>query len=470
MEAAGLVLGAIVLVRPICSSIHETLSSYQAFGRDAERLRLRFAVQQTRLDSFERVLFERGKFAPAMPGRLIDHLPEKTCADVLALLRQLYGVLIEYAAVRAQYGAKDRAAAEKGLIDELLSAEDRIKSLTLDGKKADAAQQRSVSWARKMLWVAFDRSSTERLVGEFEGWAERTQVLLEAAWWPLSFFETVERMRRLEDDADAKSVGLLRGIGLRKLLASTPAAVPAQSRVTEAVAANFTVAEPIGAFELGRLEEAGWQECLVEYKQYARAGGGSAVGDDLVRQRVIQLAGLLNEAPASDPELRVLQCTHYFEDTKWSRFGLVYALPTPCDGDDDEKLTTRRPPVTLATLLDAVYAGPRPSLGARMRLAHKIAMCLRRLHAYSWVHKSLRGENVLLLPAVDAPAGDMLAYSLEEPRIVGFEYARQESDFSDQFGEAEIKRNIYRHPTRWGQPTNRFEKVHDIYGECNDGI
>jgi hypothetical protein len=69
---------------------------------------------------------------------------------------------------------------------------------------------------------------------------------------------------------------------------------------------------------------------------------------------------------------------------------------------------------------------------------------------------------VLLFP----PGNDLseMEKALEDPRLVGFEYSRQESDFSDQFGESAIKRNVYRHPTRWGQPTNRFEKIHDLYG------
>ncbi|KAJ0312472.1 hypothetical protein COL516b_001556 [Colletotrichum fioriniae] len=56
-----------------------------------------------------------------------------------------------------------------------------------------------------------------------------------------------------------------------------------------------------------------------------------------------------------------------------------------------------------------------------------------------------------------------MSTALVGARLVGFEYSRQDSDFSDQFGESELKRNIYRHPERWGQPTKRFGKIHDIY-------
>ncbi|KAJ5150826.1 uncharacterized protein N7482_010078 [Penicillium canariense] len=447
MEAAGIVFGAVVLVKPICTTIDDILKNYSGFGKDAERLRLRFVVSRTRLDSMERVLFDENKFSPAIKGRLIDHLPGKICDDMLALLRQLYGLLMEYAAVRTQYKMEQQET--KVDVNSLadLSPEDRIKLLALDKKRTDASHQKSVGWARKMMWVAFDKASTEKLVSEFEAWAQRTQTLLEAAWWPLSSFQTLERLQKLEEDNDAKTVGLLRGIAVRKLLVTSPALMHSQSQAKEAIPKDFFPISQVGAFELGTLKGSDGYY-MAEYKQYA-APGRSALSDTVVRHRVLQLAALLHEAPISDPALRVLQCTHYFEETPKSRFGLVYLLPSA------------PAPATLASILDVKYKGGRPSLTARIHLAYKLALCLQRLHTYSWVHKSLRPENVLLFP----PGNDLseMEKALEDPRLVGFEYSRQESDFSDQFGESDIKRNVYRHPTRWGQPTNRFEKIHDLY-------
>lgn len=452
MEVAGLILGAVGLVKPICTTIDEILENYSGFGKDAERLRLRFVVSRTRLDSIERVLFDDNKFAPAIPGRLIDQVPEKICDDILALLRQLYGLLMEYAAVRAQYKIEQQEATVD--VDSLsgLSPEDRIKLLVLDKKKTDASQQKAIGWARKMMWVMFDKTSTENLVSEFEVWAQRTQTLLEAVWWPLSCFQTLGRLQKLEEDEDAKTVGLLRGIGVRKLLVTSSALMHSQSKAIETIAKDFCSSSQVGALELGTLKGSNGLY-MVEYKQY-RPGGKSSISDTAVRQRVLQLAALLHEAPISDPALRVLQCTHYFEESPKSRFGLIYLLPSASGANAE--------PTTLANILDANYKGGRPSLTARIRLAHKLALCLQRLHTYLWVHKSLRPENVLLFPSEDSLSEMQKAF--EDPRLVGFEYSRQESDFSDQFGESEIKRNIYRHPSRWGQPTNRFEKIHDLYG------
>jgi hypothetical protein len=483
-EAAGLTLGAVVLIKPLCDTIYELWSTHRGFGKDAQRFRLRFAVQKSRLESFERVLFEDGKFLPAMPGRLIDHLPPKTSDNLLRLLGQLYDLLLEYVAVREQYkihgdhGRNSDTESEENIASiAAMTPEERMKALTFDGQRSNVAQKKAVGWAKKIFWTIFDKSSTEKLVAEFEAWTERVKQLLEAAWWPLPFFETVARMRRLEEDADARTSGLLQGINLRILLAG-----PESERSLEIPAASFVSESRFGEFELGHVQHHPKSLHMVEYKSYNRKGSG-AVSDVVIRQRIVQLASLLHEAPDTDPRLRVLRCINYFDDNSKSRFGFIYALPTslnPTEGGD-QKLT----PASLATLL--LPDRPRPALGTRLRLAHKLTMSLQRLHTYSWVHKSLRGEHILFFPqpqssslvsssasttATTLPdprptsaATQPSTFCLDDPKVTGFEYARQETDYSDQFGEADIKRNIYRHPSRWGQPTSRFQKLHDIYGE-----
>lgn len=237
--------------------------------------------------------------------------------------------------------------------------EERITALCLNGKAVDASQHKSVGWARKMIWVAFQRSSAEKLVGEFEAWTERVRLLLEAAWWPLSFFETLERIRSLETDEDARTVGLLRGISLRKLLASPPELVSAQSAATEISSRTLGAIGQIDRFDICHKIDNSGKRYLVEYKYYLRPQGASGPAF-IVSQRVVQLAALLHDAPVSDTALSVLQCKHYFHDMKNSRFGLVFALTSP-----------EIQPQALPTLLD-VKQGIRASLGQRMKLAHMI--------------------------------------------------------------------------------------------------
>lgn len=440
-------------------TIHETLSNYSKFGKDAEKFRLRFAVQQTRLDAIQHVLFDEDKFAPDMPGQLVHHLSAALHGDLIALLQQLHSLLEEYNAMRKQYDLTTRSPANNAGIEEVaaMAPEERMQVLVSDRKSADAAKQAAFGWVRKMLWTTFDKSSTEKLVSEFEAWTERTTVFLEAAWWPTKFFDNLDRMRRLEQDGDARNAGLLRGIGVRKLLVTPPGLISATSHAAEASSAAWAVEGRFGSFELGTLQEEGQaaMKGLVEYKQY-KLFKRNWQGNTGIRERVVQLAALLHEAQSSDADLGVLQCVRYFEDTPSSQFGLVYALPLSGN------------PVSLASLLDA-NQGIKPSLSARLQLAHKVALTVQRLHTYRWVHKSLRSENVLLFPLGGLPQASPPMHSsvvsLENPKLIGFEYSRKEGDFSDAFGEGEIRRNIYRHPARWGDPTERFAQSHDLYGK-----
>ena len=498
MDPSNLVLntvGLMQLIQPICKNIHASLESYRGFGRDSERLRLRFAVQRARLESLERVLFDDGKFTPAMPGKVIDHLPRRTCEDLLGLFRQLYEVLAKYAALRAQYFSEQESDddAQKDLLgpgDATLPPGETMgnlmKNLVIEGKKSDSARQKAAGWARKVMWVTMDRSSTEQFIDEFERWTGQAQALLEAAWWPLSFFETIERMRTLEKDDDVREVGLLRGIDVRKVLVAPLAMIPRETLPLELGSMDFRATSKIyglGApiskkhvapLEFGYLQQGPMHSnnqdaalkgvntsvgtaassCVVEYRYYGIDGAGS---DEIVRQMVVKFAALLHVGPPSDEALRLLpHCMGFFQDVQTSRFGLVYSTSTMSSSPPS-------PPATLASLLDAgakrhtkSSASSRSSLCARMQLAKELAIFVHRLHAYQWLHKSLRSDNVLFLAA--SPA-------LENPRVVGFGYARQAGDESEQIVDDEARRNIYRHPDRWGASPVRFGEVHDIYGE-----
>jgi hypothetical protein len=466
-DVAGLVLGVIVLIKPLCITIHDAWTSHLNFGKDAERFRLRFSVQTARLDAFERVLFKENKFLPSMPGRLIDHLPPNVSEDLVDLLRQLYGLLFEYTSVKARYELENRSDEARVSKVAGMTAADRVNALVADGERADMVQQKSIGWVRKMMWVVWDKRSTEKLVVEFEAWTDRMKALLEVAWWPLSYFETVAKLQKLEEDVDAESVGLLHGIGLRKLLAAPQAVVPvATKQKLEIARIHFHAESKFGEFELGFLRGDTTARFLVEYKTYERDGMG-AVSEVIVR-RIVQLAALLHEAAQIDPFFKVCKCVHYFDDGAEKRVGFVYELPLLASPSTAAAAITFPHPISLAALL--VSKKFRPTLRTRVRLAHILANSLRLLHSFGWVHKSLRSDIILFFTFSASPIVDTHLHEdedhlhLDDPRITGFEYARLESDFSSAHPEIEIKRNIYRHPVRWGQPSERFTNVHDIYG------
>lgn len=103
----------------------------------------------------------------------------------------------------------------------------------------------------------------------------------------------------------------------------------------------------------------------------------------------------------------------------------------------------------------------KPELGFKYALACKLATSIAQLHMVQWLHESFRSDNIVFLDQED-PAGRLDCSSLE-PLVLGFEFSRQENDFSDGLPDYLPARDIYRHPQRQGRPERRFSKIHDIY-------
>ncbi|PQE17504.1 HET-s domain protein [Rutstroemia sp. NJR-2017a BBW] len=449
MEVAGLAIGVLAIIKPTATAIGTLWSSTKNFGSDASAIRLRFSVQTTRLQSFERVLFDANKF-PLVKGRLFDHLPPELCENIVDLLRQLYEILQRYYVVQKRYTLEGNDTGAVAGIAEL--GLEKIREAVLrTGRENDTVVGKGSSWTKKALWAMSDKKSAERLVTEFETWTERVKSLLETAWWPLPFFSTVSQIEKLEEDKDAGQIGILEGIGMRKLLAPGSSQISVETAKSLKVSRlQFKVTQRFQDLDVGEIEGKGG--VIVEYKSYEQ--DRTAGINEIVSRRISQLVALLHEEKKC--EFKVLRCVNYFEDVPGKRIGLAFELPSS---------SLSLPPSSLNTKL--ISKKLKPTLGTRMKLAHALAESLGHLHSVGWVHRSLRSENILFLSGtepnpVSSTETPELAI-LEHPTIFGFEYSRLDSDFSSGRPDYDIKRNIYRHPDRWGQPSETFSKIHDIY-------
>lgn len=458
MEPAGLALGAIVLIKPVCKTIHETWQGFRLYGHESEKLRLRFSVQTSRIESFEKVLFERGKFKPPVPGRLIDSLPDHVCHGLAGLLCELYGLMQDYVARDRRYVLQNPPSDElvAALGDAGATSQENVAMLLALGRKGAGERQKSTDFLSKVTWVLKDKRAIEKLVVECEQYTERLGSLVELAFWPLPLFRSLSAIASLEGDADAANTGLSRGIGIRKLILEPSLASPGRSaQLLEMARTSFQQAgdKSSATIQYGRLDGKPDTWYMVEYRSYG--DGPKAVG----QERIIQLAGLLNTGPDADPQLKICKCEGYFHDAAQSRIGLVNKLPISTEVDPSEI-------VSLSSMLSS--KGLRPRLLSRVRLALALIRTVRRLHIYGWLHKSLRSDNAIF-PSVSSPqtANESSVnhpIGLEDPRIIGFEYSRRETDFSSVRQQHDHAQNLYRHPARWGVPTERFGKIHDLYG------
>jgi hypothetical protein len=436
-EAVGLLLGAIVLVKPVVTTIHTICSDASNYGADASALFLRFTVCSTRLSSLERILLDVGKF-PSVPGRLFDQFPPNLQQLIIQMLQRLYGQLYSFASTKERYGNGKEETWDPAIISE-----GDLAALVGLGQAEDRAMAKGTSRRRKAMWVLVDKKSTEKMVVTFEEWTERFRLLIESAWWPLPTFSLPSQLEGLKLDKDTADAGLLPDLELRKLL------------MDDSASADVAVHLKLALGQLQKRSKAGdshldlgilkGNTVAVEYLEYAQDDRTKYIKEPVLR-RIQQLSALLHQQ--KDERFKVPRCIGYFDDIAPTRIGLVFELS---------------PHVTTAESLYNLYgAKTRPSLDSRLKLAHQLAESLMLLHSVGWVHKSLRSSKIMFF-RTDKELRENPGVNLQSPKVLGFEYARMDSDATSLTPDHE--QDLYRHPERWGETKERFTMVHDIYGE-----
>lgn len=192
---------------------------------------------------------------------------------------------------------------------------------------------------------------------------------------------------------------------------------------------------------------------LVEYKHVSMRMRSK------LKVRVENLAVLLSTA--KDPDFLTLHCLGFFEDTARCCFVLVYAYPTPLDGEAEPYRGSVSPPISLLNLLRDSKFRP-PSVTARLKLGLDISRTLLAFHTAGWLHKDIRSENILFFPTREQDAGT--PELLSRPYLAGFGFSRANSptEISEQ-PSADPLRDIYRHHHALGDPSTSFEKYMDLY-------
>ena len=438
---SGTAIAVLAVIKPTAQTILDAWQDARNFGEDIRGLSVRFSASKAYLSHYENLLFTKDKL-PGIQGTLYETLLETDSRTILDMLGELQLLLNAYVATNRKYELESTRTADDVDLDQ--SKETRNAVILSTAISKDEEQAKLVGWVKKTWWTVWEKKGLEKLVRDFEKWIKRLRQFMKLIWGPLPFLNSLSQLRNLEKDQDAKNVGLLDDVSLRKLVATPTDTQAINVESLRIPTSRFTTSA--GNHSYGSIEES--SKVFVEYKSYEI--NRINVIHDVSSNRINQLIALLHEV--DDARFKVLRCVNYFDDATHRNVGIIFELLSQMNG----------PPNTLFAALSC-SSGSRPSLDARMRLARSLCETLLLLHSVNWLHKSIRSETILLLNADATLPVREIVPDLENPRLSGFEYSRLDNGFSYGYADFKHERNIYRHPDRWDQPSESFSKIHDIY-------
>ncbi|KAI1110060.1 hypothetical protein F5Y14DRAFT_430119 [Nemania sp. NC0429] len=128
-----------------------------------------------------------------------------------------------------------------------------------------------------------------------------------------------------------------------------------------------------------------------------------------------------------------------------------------------------RKPVSLQELIRSGEARYRLSLNDRFNVAKVVARCLGTLHSDGWLHKSVRSQAIkFFFGKADDDDDEFAALDTSAPYLTDFGFSRPLGGFSvvrspPASTAVNLDMDVYRHPRRFGHPSQYFNKVHDVY-------
>ncbi|KAF2791696.1 hypothetical protein K505DRAFT_409080 [Melanomma pulvis-pyrius CBS 109.77] len=158
-------------------------------------------------------------------------------------------------------------------------------------------------------------------------------------------------------------------------------------------------------------------------------------------------------------DLRTLRCIGYIHDISGQCWWMAFDYPTTIP-----RTLSSRVPISLLDLF-ADKTSIRPPLEARITLAGILASSVSGLFNSSWLHKSIRSENILfpqqtVLKLETIPD----VFDTTSPFLTGFEYSRQHMERSlGKLCYRDVNRAIYQHPFYQGQAPNPYRIQYDMY-------
>jgi hypothetical protein len=121
-------------------------------------------------------------------------------------------------------------------------------------------------------------------------------------------------------------------------------------------------------------------------------------------------------------------------------------------------------PLSLQQLICSKQSKYKLSLNDRFYVARMVSRCLSTLHSDGWLHKNIRSHAVKFFFHM---ADKAVVLQKSAPYLTDFGFSRPLDVYSAAKYPANTARNldadVYRHPDRFGEPSQYFTKIHDVY-------
>lgn len=445
MDAIGVGLSVPATIKLLIGVIRlccDFADDIRDWNDDSRKLALRMSLQVSLTQHLHNLLFGSGASRPNLDDEppLFDRLTPSLQRDVCAMISEFYNIIeSKYNTLKQTYGLKPPRSL---LLPAQFTLSVQFAAASAPSPSPSPSQDESkfrVSW---MLW---GKRRVQAAVHECEQWNERlfavVQTFVLQDLLAASRAIPEQRVAALKNDTDAQALGLSNDIEIAQMAADD--------------VQDWYTLELVGvALEAhGRSKQVSYgkfdgQHVVIDIKTFDPdlSDTTSLEPRPEILTRIGQLAVLLNRRHSA--RARLLPCRGFSRIPGRCAIALVFQFPPGCFS----------PPTPLRRMLDTTKMSEKPSLETRLRLALTLAVALFQFHAVGWVHKSFRSSNILFFPDENPSP-----LTLENPYLVGFEYAREDAGFSDNPVHPDITTDIYRHPQTWGKPTTNFQKMHDIY-------
>ena len=452
MEAVGLAFGAMGFAETILRTYEKAkkfVNDIKDFQSDRETIIAKLSAEKAITSHLRNLLFVR---SPSVDSpSFFEMLEPNSQRSIYLLFSQFARAIEEYLPLEEQYELSETTNTGHALLSKPMA-----ELLLASREHPDHRNPFSLSWSTSFRWAKRDKKRLVNLHNEFEMWNMKITRFVEQYVLREQILHFPRGQSEIQSRPEAHS------LGIEDALAAQTKAVPALT-ISENAAfqekedfkrpwtdlKESRKPEPHWILEIGKFEA---HRVVVDSRRYGVAVG--QIQKEKSYERLNQLASILQNLHALEDVIP--RCLCWIERADRGEFSLLFQIPP--------SLEPR--PNSLHDMLPDNSLSTGPALDERLQIAYRLASTIDRLHSVKWIHKNIRSENILFyhLKASALQAQDVEARILPARWLIyGFEYSRPLDSISSFNADSNFGRNIYRHPQRWGLPTESFAPIHDIY-------